>query len=106
MTINYSNLDAAWLERASAWLTSHGAHPYALLEVEELADFKNRFGLQNGTADQIDLKPALFYDGPTKIYFFDLARSPGSTMPMETIVDPSPEVRCVGPARPPALAFN
>ena len=106
VTINYSNLDAAWLGRAAEWLSSHGAHPYALLEDLEVKDFKSRFGLQDGVQGQIDLKPSLFYDGPAKIYFFDLARAPGSTARMETIVEPSPEVRVVSPVKPPTLTLK
>ena len=102
MTINYANLDAAWLERAASWLNSHGAHPYALLEDHEVKDFRKRFWPQ-GDASQIAMKPSIFYDGPSKIYFFDLAPSPGSTVATETIVDPSPEVRVVSPVAPPVL---
>jgi len=95
-----------WLGRAAEWLSSHGAHPYALLEDLEVKDFKSRFGLQDGAQGQIDLKPSLFYDGPAKIYFFDLAPAPGSTARMETIVEPSPEVRVVSPVKPPTLTLK
>lgn len=106
ITINYFNLDPAWLHRAAVWLSSHGAHPYALLEQPEVNDFKNRFVTRSGDADQIELKPVLLYDGPTKIYFFDLARAPGTTTHMETIVEPSPEVRVVSPVKPPTLTLK
>jgi hypothetical protein len=104
-TLNYYNLDRAWLEQATAWLSLHGAHPYALLEEQEVKDFQSRFWAE-GDARRLAVKPAVFYDGPAKIYFFDLARPPASTVAMETIIDPFPEVRAVSPAKPPVLVFK
>jgi len=104
-TLNYFNLDPAWLERSVVWLDSHGAHPYALLEEQEVKEFKTRFWPGNSTG-QAALKPSVVYDSGSKIYFFDLARTPASPELVETIVDPFPEVRCPGPAKPPVLVLK
>jgi hypothetical protein len=104
-TLNYFNLDPAWLERSAVWLNAHGAHPYALLEEQEVKEFKTRFW-PDDDAGQAALKPSVVYDGPSKIYFFDLARKPGSAAAVETITDPFPEVRCPGPSKPPVLVLQ
>jgi hypothetical protein len=105
VTLNYYNLDPAWLEQAATWLNAHGAHPYALLESVELTDFKNRFSSDLGPG-KVKMTPLLLYDGAAKIYFFDLAPSQGPAPQMETITDPSPEVRSVSPVTPPTLMLK
>jgi hypothetical protein len=104
-TLNYYNLDGAWLEGSAAWLNAHGAHPYALLDGEEVKDFKGRFW-PDDSAGQAALKPSVVYDTGSKIYFFDLARAAGSPAPVETIIDPFPEVRCPSPVKPPVLVLR
>jgi hypothetical protein len=105
ITLTYFNLDPAWLERTIAWLDTHGAHPYALLEDWEVTEFNRRFPSHN-SAGRLDMKPSVFYDGPAKIYLFDLLLPPGSAPHMETIADRSPAVRCLAPAPPPLPAFK
>lgn len=101
-TLTYFNLEAEWLDRAIAWLHEHGAHPYALLEEPEISDFRKRFA----SANALGMKPMVFYDGTAKIYLFDLLAAPGATSPTETVVDHSPDVRCVAPAEPPSLTLR
>lgn len=52
------------------------------------------------------LTGVLLYDGPSKLYLFDLLRPAGSAEPAETITDLSPAVRCVHPASPLAFALR
>lgn len=105
MTLNFGSLDPAWLARAISWLDTHGAHPYALLEDWEVKEFKSRFS-STSSAGGLDMKPSVFYDGPTKIYLFDLLRPSESAVPVETIVDPNPAVRCLAPAPLPSLVIH
>jgi len=102
VTLTYFNLDPTWFDRASAWLDAHGAHPYALLEDWEIADFRKHFSPANGVP-HLEMAPLVFYNGPSRFYLFDLRPPPGLAPRMETVRDPSPAIRCVGPAPPPAL---
>jgi 4-amino-4-deoxy-L-arabinose transferase-like glycosyltransferase len=102
VTLTYFNLDPAWFERAVSWLDLHGAHPYAVLEDWEVSDFRKHFSPENGVAG-LEMTPLVFYNGPSRFYLFDLLPSGAR---METIIDPSPAVRCVSPAPPPSLVFK
>jgi hypothetical protein len=43
VTIRYDLMDPAWLDRAVEALMARGMHPYIVLEIWEVADFKRRF---------------------------------------------------------------
>ena len=103
-TLTYFNLDPGWIERAVAWLGAHEAHPYALLEEFEVKDFRARFA-SGGSLGRLEMRPSIVYDGPTKIYLFDLMRPPGSAN-METVTDRFPAVVCLAPVAPPTLVIK
>lgn len=105
MTMTYSGLAPAWLDRTVAWLDAHGAHPYALLEAAEVKEFKGRFA-QASEVGRLRMQPLAVYDGPTRIYLFDLAPASAVPPPVELIVDPTPVAQCVAPAASPTLVFK
>ncbi len=46
-TMRFDLLNEAWLDRAVAWLTAHGRHPYFLIEDWERPIFEKRFAAMN-----------------------------------------------------------
>jgi hypothetical protein len=105
MTLTFFSLDEEWLDRAVAWLSEHGAHPYAVLESWEVKDFQARFA-PHGPMGRLEMTPMVEYDGPAKIYVFDLLRSPQATDQMERIVDSPSDVRCTPPGPTPRLVLK
>jgi hypothetical protein len=97
--VRYELLDAAWLDRAIAWLRAEGRTPYFLLEEYEALEFEKKFGAAN-TQGRLALAPIVEYRAPGvagAIYLFDPARPDGgrliSTPPAEAsgkCVLPSP----------------
>ena len=57
-TIRFDVLDAAWLDRAVAWLESRGRHPYILVEDWEHPLFNARYGRDNALG-HLAFTPAL-----------------------------------------------
>ena len=43
LTLRFDQLDPAWLDRAVAFLTASGRHPYVVLQADEEAAFRSRF---------------------------------------------------------------
>ena len=105
-TMRFDLLDEAWLDRAVAWLTEHGRHPYFLIEDWERPIFEKRFSESN-TLGRLDLSPVLAYRAygiPGTVYLFDPARPAADTWAPPPIRNPQP--RCLAPAAPPPLALE
>jgi Dolichyl-phosphate-mannose-protein mannosyltransferase len=103
MTMRFDLLDAAWLDRAAAWLDAHGHHPYFLLEEWEIPMFQQRFASGNRLG-ALSFAPVMAYYAPGvpgPVYLFDPLRPDGST------ARPSPprsaQRKCVEPSPEPLL---
>ena len=44
LTVRWDTGDPAWLDRTAEWLAAHGHHPYFVLEMQEIAELRARFG--------------------------------------------------------------
>lgn len=105
-TMRFDLLDEAWLDRAVAWLTAQGRHPYFLIEDWERPIFERRFGALN-TFGRLDLSPVLAYRAygiPGTVYLFDPSKPSARTLEPPPIRDPRP--RCPLPAAPPGLSLK
>jgi hypothetical protein len=105
-TIRFDLLDEAWLDRAVAWLTEHGRHPYFLVEDWERPIFEKRFAAMNSLG-RLALSPVLAYRAyqiPGIVYLFDPAKPSAPTLEPAPIRSPQP--RCPLPAKPPSLALE
>ena len=103
LTMRFDVLDEAWLDRAVAWLTARGRHPYFLLEEWELPLFQNRFAAVNGLG-ALRLTPVLAYHAPGapgRVYLFDPAHPGGPTL--GSIPPVSARSKCVEPSPLPML---
>jgi 4-amino-4-deoxy-L-arabinose transferase-like glycosyltransferase len=67
MTIRYTLLDKDWLDRAVAWLAAHGVPSYALLELEEIQDFRKQFASQS-VAQRLDDKSAAALSDTARLF--------------------------------------
>jgi len=97
-TLRYELLDAAWLDRAIAWLRAEGRPPYFLLEEYEVLEFEERFATTN-THGRLALAPIVEYRAPGvpgAIYLFDPARPDGG--PLITTPPASASGKCVLPS--------
>jgi len=105
-TMRFDLLDEAWLDRAVAWLTEHGRHPYFLIEDWERPIFEKRFAATN-VLGRLALSPVLAYRAyaiPGTVYLFDPSRPSAATVEPAPIRDPRP--RCPLPADPPGLSLK
>jgi hypothetical protein len=105
-TMRFDLLDEAWLDRAVAWFTEHGRHPYFLIEDWERPMFEKRFSAMNSLG-RLALSPVLAYRAhaiPGTVYLFDPARPSAQTLEPAPIRDPRP--LCPLPAQPPALTLR
>ena len=76
---------------SAAWLATHGAHPYLLVEDWEVDAVKKRFPGQQMLA-VLDSRPLFIYEGPALVMMYDLASSPTDPAPatvnvVETFAD-------------------
>jgi len=105
-TMRFDLLDEAWLDRAVAWLTAQGRHPYFLIEDWERPIFEKRFAATSELG-RLSLSPVLAYRAygiPGTVYLFDPARPTADTWAPPPIRNPQP--RCLPPAAPPRLALE
>jgi hypothetical protein len=58
VTLRFTLLDPAWLDRAAAWMADRGVAAYALLEADEVSRFKAQFAGQR-TLGRLDDAPLL-----------------------------------------------
>jgi hypothetical protein len=105
-TMRFDLLDEAWLDRAVAWLTAQGRHPYFLIEDWEGPIFERRFSAMNSLG-RLALSPVLAYRAygiPGTVYLFDPATPSANTLEPAPIRDPQP--RCPLPAPRPQLTLK
>ena len=105
-TMRFDLLNEEWLDRAIAWLTEHGRHPYILIEDWERPIFEKRFSATSALG-RLALSPVLAYRAygiPGTVYLFDPARPAANTWEPPPIRNPQP--RCLPPAAPPRLALE
>jgi hypothetical protein len=98
ITLRYDMMDPAWLDRSIAWLAAHGAHPYALLDDDEVKLFRQRFKGQERVS-ALDM-PIFVYHGAMVVHFYDLLRTADDPSAPEFIID-----RFDGPRRQPPVAL-
>jgi len=67
LTLRYDALDPLWLDRAIAHLRAIGRRPYYVLDGEEVAAFRARFGASNA-AGTLDWPPLATLGGTIAIY--------------------------------------
>ena len=105
-TMRFDLLNEEWLDRAVAWLTEQGRHPYILIEDWERPAFEKRFAAANSLG-RLALSPVLAYRAyqiSGTVYLFDPARPAAQTWEPPPIRNPQP--RCLAPAAPPLLALE
>jgi hypothetical protein len=73
-TLRYDFLPPDWLDRAVEWLTSRGAHVYAVLDANHLEQVRTRFAGQR-TLDALE-RPVFVYE-PNRTALYDLSSPPG-----------------------------
>ena len=81
-TMRFDLLNEEWLDRAVAWLTEQGRHPYILIEDWERPIFEKRFAATN-TLGRLALSPVLAYRAyqiSGTVYLFDPARPAAHTL--------------------------
>jgi len=69
-TLRYDYLSERWLDRAVAWLTAHGKHPYFLLDEWEVPAFQARFGRDN-VLGRLQLARVWEYRGNPAVFLYD-----------------------------------
>ncbi len=105
-TMRFDLLDEAWLDRAVAWLTAQGRHPYFLIEDWERPIFEQRFAAMNSLG-RLAMSPVLAYRAyqiPGTDYLFDPSRPSAVTLEPAPIRNPAPRLPL--PATPPGLALK
>jgi hypothetical protein len=104
-TLRFDGLDQAWLDRAIAWLASHGRHPYILVEDWEQPLFEARFRRANQQGD-LSYPPILAWESVQRngwVWLYDplqhatTTKQPGAEAEMN-------QPRCAGSDFP-ALRF-
>ena len=105
-TMRFDLLNEEWLDRAVAWLTEQGRHPYILIEDWERPLFEKRFAASNSLG-RLALSPVLAYRAyeiSGTVYLFDPARPAAQTWEPPPIRNPQP--RCPLPAPAPGLSLH
>jgi hypothetical protein len=104
VTLRFLQLPADWLDRAVDWCAEHGAHPYALLDEREIAEFRTHFG---GTSARGALQgaPVFIYKGATAVYLYDLLGPDAISAHPEVITHVTLPPGATPPAPPPLLSF-
>ena len=62
LTLRWDVGDPAWLDRTVDWLATHGHHPYFVLEPQEVADLRTRYGPTNVSA-RLEWTPMVSFRG-------------------------------------------
>ena len=103
-TMRFDLLNEEWLDRAVAWLTEQGRHPYILIEDWERPVFEKRFAASNSLGAPRTCRPCWPtgpIDIPGTVYLFDPARPAaqhaGNRHRFATL---SPGASCRAPGRP------
>jgi hypothetical protein len=70
MTLRYDFLNQRWLDRAVAFFSAQGVHPYFLLDEWEVPGFQARFQTDN-TLGALKVAKVFEYDGGPTVYLYD-----------------------------------
>ena len=99
MTLRFDSLEDDWLDRAIAWLSSHGIASYLLVEEWETPRFKGKFRNQDAVS-RVDAPPLLEYTGPAIVRLYDLRASRDSMAPVTRIKEEwqGPKCQAMAPA--------
>jgi dolichyl-phosphate-mannose-protein mannosyltransferase len=94
LTLQFDQLDAAWLDRAVAFLADRGRHPYFVLDGFEEARFRQKFAAANRSG-RLDWAPLAASAGNGTLIYDPVDRTPfGATL---TIPPPRSPRRCNAP---------
>ena len=81
LTVRWDTGDPAWLDRTAEWLAVHGHHPYFVLEPQEIAELRARFG-QRSLLARLDWTPMVVFPlGGVRL--FDAVRRERDGTPVE-----------------------
>jgi hypothetical protein len=81
LTVRWDTGDPAWLDRTAEWLAAHGHHPYFVLEPQEIADLRARFGPKSLLA-RLDWTPMVIFP-IGGVQLFDAVRRERGGTPVE-----------------------
>jgi hypothetical protein len=81
LTVRWDTGDPAWLDRTAEWLAAHGHHPYFVLEPQEIADLRARFGPKSMLA-RLDWTPMVIFP-IGGVQLFDAVRRERGGTPVE-----------------------
>ena len=84
-TARWDFVDPEWMDRAVAWVDSHGGHAYALLETWEIDLFRKQFAGQRVL--QALETPSFIYEGSTSVRLYDLSSPRPFGTPPDVIVE-------------------
>ena len=76
LTLRWDVGDVAWLDRTVAWLAANGHHPYFVLEPQEIAELRARYGPSNSVA-RLDWTPMVVFRGGAVAMYDALRREKG-----------------------------
>ena len=78
LTLRWDVGDPAWLDRTVDWLAVHGHHPYFVLEPQEVAELRGRYGPTNMSA-RLDWPPMVSFRGGAITMYDGLRRDRDGT---------------------------
>jgi hypothetical protein len=81
LTVRWDTGDPAWLDRTAEWLGAHGHHPYFVVEPQEIAELRARFG-QRSMLARLDWTPMVVFP-VGGVQLFDAARRERGGTPVE-----------------------
>jgi hypothetical protein len=99
LTLRFDQLDAAWLDRAVAFLRERGRHPYVVLEGAEIDLFTRRFGALNELG-RLDWRPFATLAGADVSIYDAASRSASEPFAIGDAASRRTGWRCDPPAEP------
>jgi hypothetical protein len=88
LTLRWDVGDVAWLDRTVDWLAANGHHPYFVLEPQEIAALRARYGPSNAAA-RLDWTPLVVFRGGA-VTMYDAVRRERTGAPVA-----QPELRAI-----------
>ena len=83
LTVRWDTGDPAWLDRTAEWLAARGHHPYFVLEPQEIAELRTRFG-QRSMLARLDWTPMVVFP-VGGVQLFDAVRRERAGTPVEQL---------------------
>jgi hypothetical protein len=100
LTLRWDVGDPAWLDRTVDWLAAHGHHPYFVLEAQESADLRARYGPRNVSA-RLEWTPMVSFRAGAGTMYDAVRREPQGTTVSQAASRASRE--CLPQKPPPVL---